>query len=146
MGRFSRYADYVPVVAIVIGFGLIGAGWSGAAGVDYVEGQVPYLISGGVLGLAFVLLGGVAMLVQAVKKSQAQQQARLEELSRAITRMAFALTVGINGRSADSLVVIGSASFHKPTCRMVGARKEIVKVPRESALSEGLEPCRICKP
>lgn len=146
MNRFARYADYVPVAAILIGFILIGAGWSGAAGLDYVQGQIPYLISGGLIGLGFILFGSTAMLVQTVKRSQARQQSQLEELSRTIGRVASAMTVGVNGQSRDSLVVIGSSSFHKPSCRMVGSRKEVVKVPRDSAVSEGLEPCRICKP
>lgn len=146
MNRFSRYADYVPVAAILIGFILIGVGWNGAAGLDYVQGQIPYLISGGLIGLGFILFGSTAMLVQAVKRSQARQQSQLEELSRTVGRVASAMTLGLNGRGADSLVVIGSSSFHKPSCRMVGGRKEVVKVPRESAVSEGLDPCRICKP
>jgi hypothetical protein len=41
----------------VIGLILIGVAWYAASGTAFVNEQVPYLISGGLIGLALVLIG-----------------------------------------------------------------------------------------
>ena len=42
----------------VSGLALIVLGWAGTSRTVLVAGQIPYLVSGGLLGLAFVILGG----------------------------------------------------------------------------------------
>ena len=44
-----------PTVALlVIAFAMTGLDWNVAASVDYAQGQIPYMISGGLIGLGFV--------------------------------------------------------------------------------------------
>ena len=43
----TRNTMHLAVGFTASGFLLIVMGWNGAASVDYVQGQVPYLISGG---------------------------------------------------------------------------------------------------
>src|SRR5687768_9100670 len=95
--RAAGWAEYVPVVTIVIGFALIGLGWNGAASVDYTQGQLPYLISGGVAGLAFVFYGSAALVVRALKKGSQSQREQLEEITQTLHRVASAMTVSGNG-------------------------------------------------
>src|SRR5260370_7946064 len=38
-------------LCIALGFIVILLGWNGAAGVDFTQGQIPYLLSGGAFGL-----------------------------------------------------------------------------------------------
>lgn len=149
MERFSRYADYVPTALIVAGFVLIGLGWNGAASLDFVHGQVPYLISGGLIGLALVFFGAAAFVVQTFKKGQAVQEQHLRELTQTMKRVATSLSLGENGPAASDnseYVVAGASSFHLPECRIVGTRPGLARVPRGEAVEEGLEPCRICNP
>lgn len=144
--RVQRYADYVPVAGIIVGFALIAVGWNGAASWDCVQCQIPYLISGGVVGLGIVFFAAAALIVQTLKKGNARQQEELEALNRNLERVASALSFSANGHSDNGdLVVVGSSSFHLPTCRTVGNR-EVVQVPRDEAIAEGLDPCRICNP
>jgi hypothetical protein len=63
-----------------VGFLLIVIAWNGAAGLDYVQGQVPYLISGGVGGLGFVVLGAAMLLVEANRRDRAILERKLDEL------------------------------------------------------------------
>lgn len=54
-------------VLVVAGLAAIGAGWWGASGTRDVSDQIPYLISGGLLGLALVVLGTALLVVQALR-------------------------------------------------------------------------------
>lgn len=149
MDRFGKYADFVPTALIVVGFILIFIAWSGAASVDYVQGQVPYLISGGLTGLAFIFFGAMAFVVQTLKKSQQEQKESLEELSNSMHKIATTMSVSLNGSASNGqgeLVVVGSSSFHDPECRMIGKQRKAETVPRAEALESGLDPCRICNP
>lgn len=72
-----------------LGVGLIGAGfllvfmgWNGAASVDRVPSQFPYLISGGVAGLCFVVVGVGVLVVQNQRADRAALQATMQELIR----------------------------------------------------------------
>lgn len=146
MNRFARYSEYIPVASVVLGFGLIGIAWNGAASLDYVQGQVPYLISGGLTGLGLVFFGAAALVVRAMRRGQVRQEEQLRELTDAIRKIASAAAVNPTSQSQNGLVVAGRASFHMPTCRTLGARANLEKLPRTEAVEQGLEPCRVCNP
>lgn len=74
-----------------LGVGLCGAGlllvflgWNGAASVDRVPSQFPYLISGGIGGLCLVLIGVGLLIVQNQRADRAELQATLRELRDAL--------------------------------------------------------------
>ena len=67
------------------GFLLIFLGWNGAASVDRVPSQFPYLISGGVGGLSLVIVGVGVLIVQNQRADRAELQATLHELRRALS-------------------------------------------------------------
>ncbi len=68
------------------GFGLllVFLGWNGAASVDRVPSQFPYLISGGVAGLCLVVIGVGLIIVQNQRADRAELQATLRELQAAL--------------------------------------------------------------
>jgi hypothetical protein len=68
------------VLLVVAGFVALFLAWNGAAGKDYVEGQLPYVISGGLVGLALVGAGLTVINVQARRADQAELLSRLEAL------------------------------------------------------------------
>lgn len=75
-----------------LGVGLIGGGlllvflgWNGAASVDRVPSQFPYLISGGIGGLCLVIVGVGVLIVQNQRADRAQLQATLQELRRSLS-------------------------------------------------------------
>ncbi|MFP5321036.1 MAG: hypothetical protein ACLGIC_04230 [Acidimicrobiia bacterium] len=74
-----------------LGTGLCGAGillvflgWNGAASVDRVEAQFPYLISGGIAGLSLVVLGVGLIVVQNQRADRALLQQSLRQLEAAV--------------------------------------------------------------
>lgn len=71
------------VLLVVAGFVALFLAWNGAAGKDYVEGQLPYVISGGMVGLGLIGAGLTVVNVQARRADQAELLARLEALTEA---------------------------------------------------------------
>ena len=51
---WSRLGGQLGVGLCALGFLLVFLGWNGAASVDRIQSQFPYLISGGIAGLCFV--------------------------------------------------------------------------------------------
>ena len=62
-------------VIVVAGFGLVGAGYRGAAALLFVPFQVPFLVSGGVAGLALIG-GGLALLIVHLDRTEAAEERR----------------------------------------------------------------------
>ena len=60
-GDLLRWVLLPGAACVTLGFGLILLGWVGAARTARQIEQIPYLISGGLLGLALVFLGGVLL-------------------------------------------------------------------------------------
>jgi type IV secretory pathway VirB2 component (pilin) len=163
-GPFARLADVsigpfggtVAVVLVAAGLLVIGIGWNGAAGSgSYVNGvpdiraQIPWLISGGCLGVALVVIGAALMVTQSHRTDRARLEARLEELSDAVRAMAGG--AGGRGRAraaaaAPGMVVAGASSYHRPDCRLVEGRDNAEYLTPAEAQERGLAPCRICKP
>lgn len=71
---------------VMVGFGLMLLGWYGAARTHREIEQIPYLISGGLLGLGFVVLGGL-ILATAVWMALLQRM-RIQADERAAAQMA----------------------------------------------------------
>jgi hypothetical protein len=134
-------------VLLPLGFGLIGIGWYGSAQTTLDFEQTPYLISGGLLGLALVVLGGLLYfsywLTRLVRDGQeqanrtAEHQVRLEGL---LTSLAF----GLAARGpADSLVITPEGSMlHRPGCAVTEGQA----VRAADSASFDLALCGLCRP
>jgi hypothetical protein len=70
----------VGVLLVVAGFIALFLAWNGAAGKDFVQGQLPYLISGGLVGMALVACGLTVINVQARRADQTELLHRLESM------------------------------------------------------------------
>lgn len=130
----------VAVGLAAAGFVLIILGWNGAANFDFTQGQIPYLISGGVAGLALVLVGLTLLVVSEMKRSTAQLLAGLERAAEAGAAAAGPTAVPGSG----PMVVAGRATYHLPTCRLVVERDDLQTMSPGAAADRGLAPCRIC--
>jgi hypothetical protein len=162
--RWAGMAGRLGLGMAALGFLVILLGWNGAAGLDYVSGQVPYLISGAAAGLGLVVLGASLLLAESNRRDRAVLQQHLEELNSTIARLAAATSAvagnghapttsgaGAGGRrrpqaAGAQLVVAGRTSFHDPACHLVESRSDWVRMSRDDAEAEGLTPCRVCTP
>jgi hypothetical protein len=156
--NLPKLGGQLGAACVVIGIVIIGLAWNGAASVDFVQGQVPYLLSGGALGLAFCVLGAALIIVQSNRRDRALLEAQLRDLNSAVARLASAVAAsagspgdGDGGSSrahrdgAAEPVVIGRSSYHRPQCRLAEG-KDLPRMSAEAAQAQGLSPCRICQP
>jgi hypothetical protein len=154
---WAKLGGQLGLGCAALGLLLIGVGWNGAASLDFVSGQIPYLLSGGALGVSLVVIGAGLVVVQNSRKDRALLEAQLRELNAAINRLATAVGSGVAGGNGSAsyastqavagpgMVVVGSTSFHRPDCRLAEG-KALAVMPVEAAEAEGLAPCRICNP
>ena len=145
---------------IALGLIVIGIGWNGAAGaggevnhVPVVQAQLPWLLSGGFLGLGIVILGAAMMIANAYRETEARNAARMDAILEALERtggnneaVAVVASVASGSGEVADLVVAGTASYHRPDCRLARGRGDAEVIPVASAVERGLSACRVCKP
>ena len=145
---WARLGGQLGLGCIAVGLLVIGLAWNGAASVDFVSGQVPYLLSGGAIGIGLIVLGSAMVIVQNSRHDRSLIEAQLKELNVAIARLANAVggggPGGHNGGGGPQ-VVMGRSSYHRPDCRLAQG-KDLPVSTIEAAEAEGLAPCRICTP
>lgn len=131
----------IAVGLAAIGFVLILLGWNGSSEVDHPQGQIPYLISGGVAGLGLIIVAIGLLLINELKRATAQILLGLE-------RANDASVVESGGPTAvpgsGPMVVAGRATYHLPTCRLVAEREDLQTMSPDAAIDRGLAGCRIC--
>jgi hypothetical protein len=86
--RDPRVTTTLVLASVVAaGFGALVLGYRGAAALLFVPFQVPYLVSGAVLGLALVG-GGLALLVVHLDRTEAAEERRaVARLQRDVLRL-----------------------------------------------------------
>lgn len=145
IGRFvGRLGGKLGIAVCLLGFLLIYLGWNGAGSFNDIRQQFPYLISGGIAGLALVLVGASLLLIESMRAERAELQATLLDLRDAIEHLGGASTAPRT--VAAGTVVVGASSFHRPTCRLVDGREDLDLVATADAEARGLAACRICNP
>jgi hypothetical protein len=141
-----------------VGFILMIVGYLGVSREALVAKQLPYLISGGILGVAFVVFG--AMLVGSEDLKRASERIdRLEQLvgdlhAALLARPdapAFGESGSANGEAATAdesglLALPDGHSYHRAGCSMIQGKRQAQTVTASDARRRGLKPCRLCEP
>lgn len=143
--RLNTLGGKLGLLFCIAGLAVIWAGWNGAASYNDIRKQFPYLVSGGIGGLALVVIGAALLIVQSQRADRVQLETNLAELRNILERMTG--LPATNGADADpgDLVVAGPATYHRPTCKLVAGRN-LRKMTAAQAQAAGLEPCRTCAP
>jgi hypothetical protein len=144
--RFERFGAKLGVFLCLAGFVLIFLGWNGAASVDRITAQFPYLISGGIGGLGLVILGAILISVDSRREDGHRVEAMLAEVRDALTRLAPPPEEEIIDDGTGPRVLTGQTSFHRPDCPLIAGREALPEMSFEAALAKDLIPCRICNP
>lgn len=142
--NLSRLGGQLGVLLCLVGFVVMFLGWNGAASHNVIMAQFPYLISGGVIGLAIVIVGAAMIIVQNQRQDRAKIEAALDRLAAATEKRGTA-AVG-NGAGFTGFVVAGESSYHRVDCHLPEARDEAELVRIDDVITRGLSPCRVCSP
>jgi hypothetical protein len=84
----AQLASYIGVGMALLGLALIALAWNGAASVDFIQGQLPFLLSGGLPGLGLVIGGMGVLLIQALRTITAERGRQMAELNATMARVA----------------------------------------------------------
>ena len=142
--RLGRILGFWFVVA---GFVVIGFAWNGAAEVNFAQGQIPYLLSGGFMGLGLIITGGVMLFLATIRSERELMTNRYDEMARLLGRNLNRLQISTNGAgTSNSQVVAGEHVYHRAECKILEGKEGFTTVTVEQAGNEGLEPCRVCNP
>jgi hypothetical protein len=152
----DRWMLVVGGILLPLGVVLVLLGWYGASHTVLLFEQVPYLISGGLLGLSFVIGGGfvyfaywMTLLVREGRESRQDLQAvllRIEDLLQAQAqpqthRAAPARSAAV--QTADLVATKTGSMIHRADCVAVEGRDNLRSV---TASTPGLTPCKLCDP
>jgi hypothetical protein len=145
MNRYSpgKLGGLLSLAIIGAGLLLIGLGYNGMASNTAVAAQMPYLLSGGLLGLALVVFGSALLVNQGAREDRQRMEGVLLQLLEA--QQDAGLAARVPG-DADGLFAAGSTSYHRPSCRLVDGREEVSYVTADEAAARSLSACRVCHP
>src|SRR3954464_13132397 len=91
--RPGAFGGGLGLLVVAAGLLVIGIGWNGAAGaggainrVPTLSAQLPWLLSGGILGLGLVVFGAALVIVHNARVDRARLESKLDELVDAVGR------------------------------------------------------------
>lgn len=145
MRRWGKVGGQLGIGICLLGLLLLFLGWNGAATYDRVPAQMPYVISGGLAGLALVVLGSALIVVQTARQDRAAMLATLAELRDALDQRP-APGGGGTRTTTRGAVVAGTSVYHRPDCRVLDGRDDLPSMSASDAAASGLSPCRVCRP
>ena len=154
------WASVRPVLGylfIALGAVLLLTAYLGVSREVLVAKQIPYLVSGGLFGVAAVTLGSRLLLIEDLRRDGG----RLDRLERSVIELhsalltrpdapssSPALLASANGHGAPErlLALDGGDSFHRQDCPLVEGKKKTHALTATAAQSEGLQACPMCRP
>jgi hypothetical protein len=151
----QRWLAVAGGVMIPLGAVLILAGWYGAAHTTLPWEQTPYVISGGLLGLALVVAGASFYFGYWLTRLVGGERELLAVLSRIEERLGAAegqrpaVPAGargvVSGAGATLVATRSGSLFHRPECQVVAGRspKELRAV---DVSAPGMSACKLCAP
>jgi hypothetical protein len=94
----SRAVIYLGLIIVVAGFALIAFTWSKIAATLSVPLQIPYIASGGFVGLGLIVVGVAIMSIGVKRRDNFGRIRRLEKLSATME----SIKESVGGSNADS--------------------------------------------
>ena len=143
---WAKSSLYLSVALILVGFALIYFAWDGAAEKDFIQGQFPYLLSGGLAGMGLILCGLALVVTQSFRRDILSLQDRIEELVQQSAPAATGLAHLSAVPDPGAAFVVSGGTYHVASCRTVRGRAGLELAAPADVEARGLTPCRVCTP
>lgn len=134
------------------GIATIVAGYLGVSREALVARQLPYLISGGIGGIALVFLGAALLGVDDLRRTTRRLddiERQVGDLHRLLLEAADDEPAGADPPTAENgarvVALPEGQSYHRAECAAV-RHKAVVALTPAQAVSRGLAACRLCEP
>lgn len=124
------------------GAALLVLGWYGVSGQSLTAKQLPYLVSGGLGGIALVVLAAALLTTQDVRR----QLERLDRVEQRVTTLYDLLVEELVPAATDAAEVVrvpGGSMYHRPTCPLVAGKETSPLGPADRL---AMTPCDVCQP
>jgi hypothetical protein len=143
--RETRLVASLVLLAAGVVFVLLG--WYGAAHTNVLPEQIPYLISGGLLGLGLIIVAGIFAASAANDRTARELRA---DIAAALAGIAHTSPAAANGHGASRddavFVLAGGHSYHVAGCPLLEGKDGVQQRSLSQAESGGLAPCKLCGP
>ena len=128
-----------------LGVLLVIAGWYGASHTTRLFEQIPYLTSGGMLGIALACIGAALYFGYWLTRLVGHARDIVEGLARIEARLEGASAAPAVESDVRLVATKGGGLFHRADCSVVAGRprSELRSV---SLPARGLAPCKLCSP
>src|SRR5688572_8039242 len=83
----ARWLMLAGGALMAIGLAIIVLGWAGASHTPYVFEQMPYVISGGLLGAALAVIGGLLYFAYWMTRNMEESRAASQSVQRSLARI-----------------------------------------------------------
>jgi hypothetical protein len=142
---------YIGWLLALLGAVALLLGWWGVSGEALTAKQLPYLVSGGLTGVALIVLAAVFLGTDDVRR----QLARVTELERKVDELHALFAAELDaaptttsGAAHDGAVLAlpSGTSYHRPDCTLVSGKTEAAPVTAAAIARRSLRPCRVCDP
>lgn len=151
--RVDRALEVAALAIIPLGITALVLGWFGVASTGHVFLQLPYLVSGGLVGVSLLLLGGMLYLASWVSRTSAIQRCQNEQIIRSLEALRQTVALGAttapgaaptaNGAQRTFVATPRGSMFHRPECTVVTDRSDVRVVAADAA---DMRPCGMCDP
>jgi len=138
-------------ILMPLGAILVLLGWYGAAHTTRLFEEIPYMISGGMLGIALVIAGGFCYFGYFLARLLSTSREMLDAMLRLEERFdSLGLSVDAPAARGSRLPMVPLVAtktgtmFHRPDCPAVAGKTPAEL--RAVRATDGLTPCRICVP
>ena len=139
----DRWLQIAGAVLPLLGVLALLGGWYGVSHTARVWRQTPYVVSGGLLGLGLIFLGGFAYfaywLTKIVEQSQ-RQTAVLERIEAALTGREHATGAD------DEIVVAADGVVHRADCPLLAGRQDVRPASPGGSIGPDARTCPVCRP
>jgi hypothetical protein len=148
---------YLGWILLALGAVAIFFGWFGVSGQSLTAKQLPYLVSGGLTGVALIVVGALFLATDHVRR----QIGRLDGMERKVDDLYALLvldpptgTTTTTDADADAeqpsesgfVALAAGTTFHRPSCALVAGKTDVAPVDATEIVARSLTPCPVCEP
>jgi len=123
----------------------IAMAWRGAARTVDVPLQTPWVMSGGLTGVALVGVGLSLFAAQVRRKQAARRRRTLDSMLDQALVVLAAPSLSADAESDSAMVIAGAGVYHSRDCRYA-QRRGLKRMKRSSARVLKIRPCKVCRP
>ena len=146
---FARDNARLLITVALLGAGVVFVilGWYGAAHTNILTEQIPYLISGGLLGMGLIIVAGV---MAAGASQERTTDALRREIASALAKInSGARDAGVRNDAFSTnghrvYVIPGGRSFHVAGCPILENKEGVKELQPAQAEAAGYVACKLC--